>query len=123
MMLSEKQKKKAFKQSLHEFRKSMWKYPDIPYFFQEHRDTIMSLADDLSSEKNLLDGYKEKITNILKFMTKAIIELGLQPMEEEYREAMDGILRSIEALRFDIKTGIIDLERINTSSREGEWGV
>ena len=123
-MLSEKQKKTVFKQCLHELRKTedLQNYPGLVEYYKEHRDSIISLAGDFSSEKNPLDAYKEKMNGILDFITKSIMEIAFQPMEEKRQETIDSILENIKNLRSDIKTGIIDLDKIDTSSQIGEWG-
>lgn len=123
-MLSEKQKKTVFKQCLHELQKTqnLQQYPNIGGYYQEHRDHIISLADNFSNEKNPSEAYTEKMNGILDFMNKFVIEIAFQPMEEERQETISNILQNVKTLHSDIQNGIIDLNKVDTLIKLEEWG-
>ena len=127
-MLSDKQKKKLFKQYLHDLRKTI-DSRELHDYYKNNRCRVLSLIDEFSVEEEPLESYKEKLSKVLGFTTQSAIETAFQPMKEERQktmeerqETMDSILQNIYNLRSDIKTGIIDLDKIDTSSQCGEWG-
>jgi 50S ribosomal subunit-associated GTPase HflX len=123
-MISDKQKKTVFKECLHELRKTpeMRNYPELEDYYKDNRDRIISLIDKPSVVQNQIESYKEKINEILDFMTKFVIDIAFKPIEEDCNEKTDNILKNIENLRSDIKAGIIDLNKIDESSQFEKWG-
>lgn len=124
MMLSEKQKKTVFKQCLHDLQKTeeIRNHLEIVDYYKNNRDRVLSLIDDFSAGEESLESYKEKLGKFLAFISQSVIETAFQPMEEEHQETMENILQNIDNLRSDIMVGIIDLDKIDTSSQLEEWG-
>jgi hypothetical protein len=122
-MLSEKQKQNVFKQCLQELRKTpeMNNYPELEDHYKDNRDRIISLTDDYPDDQYHLDKYKEKIIGVLDFINKSVVQFALEPIEEVHQDKIDNIIKNIKNLRADIKSGIVDLSKIEKNQIE-EWG-
>lgn len=119
MPISDKKKKTLFHTCLHDLRKD--EYGEIlQEYLKENRDIILSIVSSCQESDNP-NKWKEGIKNILQFINRVFIDNCVIPEKEEYDDQVDNVLDNIDNLIYDIKSGIINLDKID-NSQFLEWG-